>query len=77
MPRLKRYKEHVNNHQVATAKKFEELGHILVAYSEEELPEKLQQLKSFVPKPRENEAKKVVARISKFLEALQKDKEQL
>jgi UDP-N-acetylglucosamine transferase subunit ALG13 len=70
MPRMKRFKEHVNDHQVATARKFEELGHILAAYSEEELPGKLHQLKTFVPKPRENQANAVAERIAKFLELL-------
>ena len=67
MPRLKKYGEVVNNHQVAIAKKFEELGHILVAYQEKDLPEKVKELKGFVPRPRENQAKAVAARISEFL----------
>lgn len=68
MPRRKRFKEHVNDHQVATARKFEEFGHILVAYQEEDLPEKIKELKSFVPRPRKNQAKAVADRIAKFLD---------
>lgn len=67
MPRLKKYDEVVNDHQVAIARKFEELGHILVAYQEENLPEKIEKLKSFVPLARKNQAQAVAARISKFL----------
>ena len=70
MPRLKCFGEHVNDHQVGTARKFEQLGHILVAYNEEDLAEKIKQLKSFVPLPRENQAKAVVDRISRFLNEL-------
>ena len=70
MPRLSKYKEHVNDHQLGTAKKFEQLDHLLVAYEEEEIPEKLEQLKTFVPKPRENQAQAVAARIADFLESL-------
>ncbi|MCK4913612.1 MAG: glycosyl transferase family 28 [Planctomycetes bacterium] len=70
MPRLKRYGEHVNDHQLGTARKFEKLGHILVAYSEKELPEKLEELKSFVPQPRKTQAEAVINRISKFLNEL-------
>ena len=33
MPRLRRYHEVVHDHQVEIARKFEKLGHILVAYS--------------------------------------------
>ncbi len=70
MPRMKRYKEHVNDHQVATAKKFEELGHLLAAYSIDELPEKMEQLRSFPPKRRETQAELVAQRIVKFLNEL-------
>jgi UDP-N-acetylglucosamine transferase subunit ALG13 len=70
MPRLKKYGEVVNDHQVDIARKFEKLGHILSVYSMEELPEKLQQLKAFVPKPRENQAQAVANRIARFLQSL-------
>ena len=33
MPRLHQYGEHVNDHQLGTAKKFEQLGYLLVAYT--------------------------------------------
>ena len=70
IPRLKKYGEVVNNHQVAIARKFEKLGHILSAYNVEELPGKLQQLKTFVPKIRENQAQAVANRIARFLQSL-------
>jgi len=75
MPRLQEYGEVVNDHQVATAKRFEELGHILVAYSEEELPEKLQQLKSFSPRPRQSQPRAVADRIAKFLSQITAEKQ--
>jgi UDP-N-acetylglucosamine transferase subunit ALG13 len=77
MPRLKRFGEHVNDHQLGTARKFEQLGHVLAAYSEEELPDKLRELKTFVPKPRTNQAKAVADRIAKFLSEIRISKEQL
>lgn len=67
MPRLKKYGEAVNDHQLAIAREFEKLGHILVAYGEEELPAKLEKLKTFAPVPRKNQAGTVAARISQFL----------
>jgi len=70
MPRLKKYGEVVNDHQLAIAHKFEQLGHILVAYTEDELAEKLGQLKLFVPKPRENQAGAVAERIARFLDGI-------
>ena len=41
MPRLLKYKEHRNEHQLATAKKLDTLGYITVAYDEEALYNKV------------------------------------
>jgi len=70
MPRLKSYGEVVNNHQTVIARKFEELGHILVAYQEKQLPQKITELKSFLPRPRQIQTKAVVDRIARFLRSL-------
>lgn len=67
IPRLKKFGELVNDHQLGTARKFESLGHILVAYSLDQIPEKIEQLKSFIPQPRKVQPKAVADRISKFL----------
>jgi len=68
MPRLKKYHEVVHDHQVEIAKKFEELGHILVAYQEQELFSKVQELKHFVPNKRQTQVESVIKRISEFLQ---------
>lgn len=70
MPRRKKYGEVVNDHQMAIARKFEELGHLLAAYSIDELPEKMEQLRSFTPKRRKTQAELVAQRIVKFLNEL-------
>lgn len=70
MPRLKKYGEAVNDHQLAIARKFEEFRHILVAHTENEIAEKIKQLKSFVPQPRRNQTGAVVDRIATFLKLL-------
>ena len=67
MPRLKKYGEVVNDHQVVIAKKFERLGHLLVAYSEEDLLDKIKFLRGFVPKKREFNCEAVAERISDYL----------
>ncbi|RYZ98900.1 MAG: glycosyl transferase family 28 [Sphingobacteriaceae bacterium] len=41
MPRLLKYHEHRNEHQLATAKKLDDLGYILVAYNEQDLVDKV------------------------------------
>lgn len=70
MPRMKRFKEHVNDHQVCLARKFEKLGHILVAYEETELPAKIKQLETFVPHRRKAQPQAIVQRIAQFLNDL-------
>ena len=68
MPRLQRYGEIVNDHQVATARKFAELGHVLLAYDESEIPAKLAALDSFIPVPRHADPAGVIARLRAFLD---------
>jgi UDP-N-acetylglucosamine transferase subunit ALG13 len=70
LPRRKKYGEVVNDHQVDIAGKFEQLGLLLVAYEAEELPEKMAQLKSFVPRSRYTDPQNVIQRISRFLQEL-------
>ena len=70
MPRLKKYGEVVNDHQVATAKKFEELAHILVAYGVDDLPDGIHKLKNFVPRRRQANPEAVANRILRFLNGL-------
>jgi len=70
MPRLKKYNEAVNDHQVSIAKRFSELGHILVAYDIEDLPDSIRRLKNFVPKERIAAPRAVADRIGCFLNSL-------
>ena len=70
MPRMKRYKEHVNDHQVATARKFEELGHILAVYDAKDLPNGIRKLKNFVPRERKANPEAVAGKIKYFLRLL-------
>jgi UDP-N-acetylglucosamine transferase subunit ALG13 len=70
VPRLSRNGEHVNDHQIATARKFEELEHVLVAYDMAEIPDKLHALKSFVPRRREVDAQRMARRIGLLLRSI-------
>ncbi len=70
MPRLKRHGEVVHDHQVAIVKRFELLGHVLVAYEVAELPTKINQLKSFLPRKRKAQPQAVAERIVQFLNEL-------
>jgi len=70
MPRLKEYNEAVNDHQVSIAKRFSELGHILVAYDVEDLPDGVRRLENFIPKERDAAPDEVADRIRHFLDSL-------
>jgi len=70
MPRLSRYREVVNNHQVGIAQRFSQAGHLIVAMDEAELSEKYKQLSTFIPCPRHNQVAQVVDRVKKYLESL-------
>ena len=70
MPRLARYGEVVNDHQLAIAEKFEQLGHLLMARCPEEVTDKLEELRSFVPAPRQPQPEAAAKRISIFLSEL-------
>lgn len=69
VPRKASLGEHVDDHQYATAKKFEEEGKILVAYEISELPDKIEQAKNFVPaKAQGNE--RIIRAVRTFLEKI-------
>ena len=71
MPRLKRYGEVVNDHQVGIAEKFSQLGHILAAFDIEDLRHGIRRLAEFVPKERKPAPGAVAERISGFLSSIQ------
>jgi len=51
VPRLKKYSEHVNNHQLDIIKSFDEMGYIIGLNNVEELGDALKKIKNFEPKP--------------------------
>jgi len=74
MPRLRENGEVVNNHQVAIAKRFSELGHILAVYDAKDLPNGIHKLKDFIPKGRKTSPDAVADRIGRFLNSLSKSR---
>lgn len=67
MPRLRRYGELVNDHQISTARRFESLGHVLAAYEPGDIARRLEEVASFVPRPRVADPESVARRIGEFL----------
>jgi len=69
LARRAEFGEHVNDHQVSTARKFEEQGHIL-SFEEDTLEAQLAKVSSFTPKPRQPNIQGVGDRVSDFLAGL-------
>jgi beta-1,4-N-acetylglucosaminyltransferase len=67
MPRLQRYKEHIDDHQLGTVRSFESLGYILVAYNTEELFTRVKELYAFQPRAERWDSHVLVDCIKKFL----------
>ncbi|MCE5187081.1 MAG: hypothetical protein LLF76_13240 [Planctomycetaceae bacterium] len=67
MPRLHKYREHVNDHQFHTALRFEELGVVVTARDKQELKEKLQVMPYFKPARRNCDTDTLIRRIADFL----------
>jgi beta-1,4-N-acetylglucosaminyltransferase len=72
LPRLKRYSEHVNDHQVWAAKKYAESGQVISAYSRDDLSEALRGIDHFKPKPRQANPSGIVDTIVKFVDEYSK-----
>jgi UDP-N-acetylglucosamine transferase subunit ALG13 len=70
MPRRKRYHEHVNDHQVATARTFERLQQLLAADNEDQLSSKFAVLHAFVPQRRVARTDELASRLGDFLRSI-------
>jgi UDP-N-acetylglucosamine transferase subunit ALG13 len=67
VPRLRKYKEHVNDHQLHSAQKFEEIGVVQYADNKAQLLEKVIQITSFEPAERGEYIAPMISKISDFL----------
>ncbi len=67
MPRLCRFGEAVNDHQMSIAKQFDRMGYLLAAYDAEEVISRLAELPGFVPATRETSSAGIAERSTRFL----------
>ncbi|MDO5569191.1 MAG: PssE/Cps14G family polysaccharide biosynthesis glycosyltransferase [bacterium] len=67
-PRLKKYKEHTNNHQLQIIKTFTEQGYILSSNKLSDLSELLKQAKNFKPKEYVSNTTNVIKILEEFIE---------
>jgi UDP-N-acetylglucosamine transferase subunit ALG13 len=69
-PRLKEYGEIVNDHQLLTAKKFEAMRYIIVAYDIMDLPNCINKAKLFKPPNINSNLRKIISGIDSFINEL-------
>ena len=70
MPRLKKYKEVVNDHQLYIAREYEKAGYLMAAYDQQEFFKKIVLLNSFKPRKRNADIQQVKIRINSFLDRI-------
>lgn len=68
VPRLKKYKEHVNDHQLDIIKSFDEKGYIIGLDSVQNLEEALKQVNDFEPKKYEKNTGNILNIIEDFID---------
>lgn len=66
-PRMKKFKEHVNNHQIDTANRFESMNHILSAHDKLSLCTALNKIEKFTPEIRKANPENIAEHIDKFI----------
>lgn len=67
-PRLKRYKEHTNDHQLQITKEFSQKGYVLPLYSMKELKSVLKNIKKFKVKKYESNSEKFRQKIKNYID---------
>lgn len=73
VPRLKKYEEHTNDHQMQIIEEFSKLGYLLPLYENDTLENVLNKLKTFKPK-KYVKSHKIVDIIEDFIEKNKKEK---
>lgn len=70
VPRLKKYKEHTNDHQVQITKEFASKGYVIPLYDVKNLSNALQTTKTFKPNKYESNTEHFKNSIRKYIEEL-------
>lgn len=68
VPRLKKYNEHVNDHQLDIVKSFNEIGYIIGLNNVNELEEALKNVQNFEPKQYIKNTGKILKIVEEFIE---------
>lgn len=70
VPRLAKYGEHNNDHQIEIVELLKEQGLILTAYDYEQFKEAVEKIKEFEPKKYESKTQVIINYISDFIDSL-------
>ena len=68
VPRLKKYGEHVNNHQIQIARKFEQEGFVKCVLNMKNLGKTIRKMESFEPKEYKAEKGNIVSIIENYID---------
>ena len=68
VPRLKKYKEHVNDHQIQLVKSLEKYGYILGLYNIEDMEDVLKRIKDFKPKTYISNNEKLIQTVTDYID---------
>lgn len=68
VPRLKKYKEHVNDHQIDIIKSFDDLGYIIGIDNVEKLEDALKIVSDFIPKEYIKNTGNILNIVSEFID---------
>ena len=67
VPRLKKYNEHVNDHQIQKAEKFENNGYVRSVIDISKLGDTIKEMENFEPKKYESGNKKILSIIENYI----------
>lgn len=67
-PRLKKYKEHTNDHQLQITKEFHKKGYVLPLYKMKDLCKVIEQAKEFIPKNYESNADNFRNKVKEYID---------
>ena len=70
VPRLKKYKEHTNDHQIQITKEFVEKDYVLAAYDTKDLGKTINKIDKFSPKKYESNNGKFKVKLKEYIDSI-------
>ena len=67
VPRLKKFDEHVNNHQLQIARRFEQEGYVKYVINLKHLEKVIKSMENFIPRPYESDESNVLTIIENYI----------